>query len=96
MSTSRSKLNMTDFLANLTTSPTTTEPKDDFSQLDMFANTDFFNFDLNEALPANPQSAADGLQSSWTNLTSPDVLNSKPPLFCPLLLLSYFTYPHLL
>jgi hypothetical protein len=83
MTGSRSKLNMSDFLANLNASPNTSESKDDFTQLDLFASTDFLNFDLLEPLPQNVdfdqqgEATADATQSWSTALTSPDMLGSE-------------------
>jgi hypothetical protein len=73
---------MSDFLANLNASPTQSESKDDFSQLDLFANTDFLNFDLLEPMPSNadfeqtPDSAKDNLRS-WNNMGPSEILNSE-------------------
>jgi len=58
MAGSRSKLNMSTFLAGLDTSPT--DSKDDFAQLDVFATTDFFNFDGNVDLSHQGNSSWSG------------------------------------
>jgi len=80
MTTTRSKLNMSDFLAGLNTSPTATEQPDDFSQLDVFANTDWFNVDVGEPLQSTPEyskkssMASENLQ--WDRLNNSDILGN--------------------
>lgn len=79
--TTRTKLNMSDFLAGLNTSPTATEQPDDFSQLDVFATTDWFNVDVGEPLQSpqeynkKPSMASDNLQ--WDRLNDSDILGGE-------------------
>jgi len=74
---------MSNFLANLNTSPNLSESKDDFAQLDLFASTDFLNFDLLEPLSQSVdfdqqgEATADATRPWSTALRSPDILGNE-------------------
>jgi hypothetical protein len=72
---------MSDFLAGLNTSPTVSEQPDDFSQLDVFANTDWFNVDVGESLQSgaeyNKKSSMASENLQWDRLNNSDILGSE-------------------
>jgi len=75
MAGTRSKLNMSTFLADINSSPTASDSKDDFTQLDLFANTDFFNFDMGEPLAEGVEMNQQS-QPSWSGLEGDFQFNS--------------------